>query len=108
MIKVWSAGKLTTENPVFFRTTSTEKAYLIYKNQKTEVPVIPVENQWQGEFRVSLPGTYELQVGTESYPMQIQEYQRLAIHYELVFTALAVAVFFLVLLFKRRRPRDYT
>ncbi len=77
MIKVWSTGKLSTENPVFFRTNSSEKAYLIFNNKKTEVSVIPVEEQWQGEFRVSLPGTYELQVGTESYPMQIQEYQRL-------------------------------
>jgi hypothetical protein len=107
MIKVWSAGKLSTENPVFFRTNSSDKAYLIYKNTKTEVSVIPVEDQWQGEFRVSLPGTYKLQVGTESYPLEIQEYQRLAIHYELIFTALAVALFFMVLSFKRRRPRDY-
>jgi len=107
MIEVWSTGELATENPIFFKSSSPEKAYLVFKNKKTEVPVLPVEDQWQGEFRVSLPGTYELLVGKENYKMNIQEYERLPIQYELIFTMLAVALFFVVLAFKRRRPRDY-
>lgn len=107
MIEVWSTGKLATENPIFFKSPSSEKAYLVFQNQKTEIPVLPVKDQWQGEFRVSLPGNYELQVGKETFPMNIQEYQRLPIQYELIFTVLAVALFFVVLAFKRRRPRDY-
>ncbi len=107
MIEVWSTGKLATENPIFFKSPSSEKAYLVFKNKKTEVSVLPVGNQWQGEFRVSLPGTYELQVGKEAYSLNIEEYQRLPIQFELILTMLAVALFFVVLAFKRRRTRDY-
>ncbi len=102
-MKVWSSGKLATENPIFFKSPSSEKVFLIHGKDKTELSTVPVGGEWQGEFRVSLAGAYTLKSAKDSYTFEVEEYQRLGVQYELLFTVLAVALFFLVLAFKRRK-----
>ncbi|MEZ4815446.1 MAG: hypothetical protein R3A80_09620 [Bdellovibrionota bacterium] len=107
-IEVWSTGGLSTENPIFFKSQESGPALLTYKDTQTRLELTPVDkNMWQGEFRVSLPGTYNLQIGKETETFEIEQYKRLEIRNELVFTFLAVAFFFVVLVFKKRRPREF-
>jgi hypothetical protein len=101
-IEVWSSGALATENTIFFKSPHSEKVYLVYKSQKTPLSTINVGEAWQGEFRVSMPGSYSLQIGKHMHELQIAQYQRFNMGFELGLTALAVAAFFVVLYFKKR------
>lgn len=106
MIEIWSAGKIATENAIFFKSPSSEKAYLIHKGQKTLLPTRDFGEFYQGEFRVSLPGEYTLSIGHEAKSFDVLQYQRLSMQFELALTIIAVAAFFLVLAFKRRQKHE--
>ncbi len=102
MIEVWSTGQLFTQNALFFKAEKKDKAYLHFKENKTQMPTEETPTGIRGEFMVAIPGEYKIQVGSEIKSFSVQEYKRFSVEKELLFTASAVMLFFIVLIIKRK------
>ena len=105
-IEFWSASGNTTDSTFFYRVKNSADTDLedVTRSTHTTIKSVKVGDVYQGEFRISLPGTYKLKNGENSYEFSVQDYSRFPIAYELGATALAVCIFLsFVFVFKKKR-----
>lgn len=108
-LSMWNSGGNTTESTYFFRTPRSEPVNLhdLQSQRQVALRMQATEGVYQGEFRVSVPGNYLLESGTESIAFQVSEYKKFSVQSELLATGSAVALFFAIFVYqlKKRRGR---